>query len=276
MLIQIKNFENKTTVITNFNREKYHHEDHIHLFSELVYVLYGEMDVKINDTTETAKAGDIIIVPPLAVHSYSTKEYTENWMCTFSNDFISDIVSEKELFSGGKRHVFTPSDELRTYISQRLHTYISQRSVDWKLQPVPLDTNTTRFFKATLHAVFDEYFRTVGSAIERKHLHTISQILIYMHEHSTENISLESIGKALGYSPKYVSKCFSCINGLNFYSFLNSFRTEKAKLLLRRTDLRIIDIAVECGYSSEKSFQRAFLQIVGKNPSEYRHDRKNR
>lgn len=265
MLIQVKNFDSKTTVVTNFNREKYHHQAHIHLFSELVFVLKGEIDVTVDDATETANEGDIIIVPPLAVHGYSTKEYNEHWMCTFSNDFISDFISEKELYAGGKRHVFTPSEDLRRYITGRL--------VDGKRKPLPLDTETVRFFKATLHAVFEEYFRSVEAESERKHIHVIAAILLYMHEHASESISLETIGKALGYSPKYVSKCFGYIKGLNFYRLLNSFRSENAKKLLKRTDLRIIDIAIECGYSSERSFQRAFRQIVGKTPSEYRNEK---
>ena len=262
MFIQTKNFDSKTTVITHFNREKYMHEDHIHLFSEMVYVMVGEMDVTVDDTTETAKAGDMIIIPPLAVHSYSTKEYNEHWMCTFSNDFILDIITEKELYAGGKRNVFTPSNELLAYIANRL--------IDGKRKPLPLDAENTRFFKATLHAIFEEYFRSVKAAEERNHIHTIAAILLYMHEHSTEDISLESIGKALGYSPKYVSKCFGYLKGLNFYRLLNSFRADRAKQLLKKTRLRIIDIAIECGYSSERSFQRAFYQIVGKKPSEYR------
>ena len=265
MLLQTKNFDSKTTVITNFNREKYHHDDHIHLFSELVYVLKGEMQVKVDNATETAKEGDIIIVPPLAVHGYNAEDYTEHWMCTFSNDLLLDFISEKELFAGGTTFVFTPSEDLRAYIAGRL--------IDGKRKPIPLSSEMIRFFKATLHAVFDEYFRRVSMSTERNNIHTISKILLYMHAHSSENLSLESIGKALGYSPKYLSKCFSSLKGLNFYRLLNSFRAETAKQLLRKNELRIIDIAVECGYSSERSFQRAFLQIVGKTPSEYRRER---
>ena len=265
MLIQTKNFDSKTTVITHFNKEIYKHEKHIHLFSELVYVMEGEMDVTVDNTTETAKAGDIIIVPPLAVHSYCATSYTEHWMCTFSNDLVLDILTEKELYAGGKHHVFTPSANLLSYISSRL--------IDGKRKPVSLDAEVTRFFKATLHAVFEEYFRTTETATERNHIHTIAAILLYMHEHSKENLSLESIGKALGYSPKYISKCFSHLKGLNFYRLLNSFRADHAKQLLKTTQLRIIDIAIECGYASERSFQRAFYQIVGKKPSEYRKEK---
>ena len=265
MLIQAKNFVSKTAITTHFNREKYHHEDHIHLFSELVYVMFGEMEVTVDDMTETARAGDIIIIPPLAIHGYSTKVYNEHWMCTFSNDFVLDIITEKELYAGGKHYVFTPTDELRAYISNRLF--------DGKRRSIPLDKGNTRYFKATLHAIFEEYFRKVQPSAERKQSHVIASIFLYMHAHFKENLSLEVVGKALSYSPKYVSKCLGNIKGLNFYRILNSFRADHAKNLLKNTEMRIIDIAVECGYSSERSFQRAFYQTVGKKPSEYRREK---
>jgi len=262
MLIQVKNFDSKTTIITHFNREKYHHEPHIHLFSELVYVLYGDMEVPVDDRTDTAKAGDMIIIPPLAVHSYSTRVYNEHWMCTFSNDFVLDIITENELYTGGRSHVFTPSEELRAYIDNRLF--------DGKRKRIPLNALNTRFFKATLHSVFEEYFRTVELAEKREHFHVVTAIFLHIYEHSNENLTLESVGKALGYSPKYISKCIGSVKGTNFYRIINSFRANEAKKLLKNTNLRIIDIAFECGYTSERSFERSFYQTVGKNPSEYR------
>ena len=45
---------------------------------------------------------------------------------------------------------------------------------------------------------------------------------------------------------------------------------ERAKTLLRRTNLKIIDVAFECGYSSSQYFTNAFKQANGVTPGEYR------
>ena len=57
---------------------------------------------------------------------------------------------------------------------------------------------------------------------------------------------------------------------MNFRTLLNSFRVERSKELLRKTQDKIIDIALECGFSCERSFHRAFLSIMGTTPGEYR------
>lgn len=263
MLIQSKSFGNKTSIICSFHRAKYNYEKHIHQFSEMVYMLSGEMNITVDGITETAKEGDIIVIPPLSVHSYSSSTYNEHWMCSFSNDFVLDIVSENDLYSKRRNCVFKPSPGLKSYIETRL--------IDAEEHPMDLTPNLTSFFKATLHSIFEEYIRLVTEIeIVRTNSHVISEIVKYISEHFTENITLNSIGKALGYSPKYISNCISNIEGMNFCYLLNSFRIEKARKLLKKNELSITTIAFECGFSSERSFRRAFAKITNKSPTEYK------
>ena len=134
-----------------------------------------------------------------------------------------------------------------------------------------------RFFKATLSAIFDEYMIKVPiKKTERSYSYIISEVIKYMNNHYTESITLASVGKALGYSPKYISNCIGKIKGMNFCYILNSFRIENAKKLLRRTDLKVVDIAFECGFASDVSFRRAFLKMVQKKPLEYRKERRKK
>jgi len=52
--------------------------------------------------------------------------------------------------------------------------------------------------------------------------------------------------------------------------YLNTKKLEKASSLLAMDNLRISDIAYECGFNSISSFSRAFKEKYGKSPSEYR------
>ncbi len=51
---------------------------------------------------------------------------------------------------------------------------------------------------------------------------------------------------------------------------LRSIRISRAKELLEDTNYTVMDIAVMVGYSSNSTFTRAFLSIVGMTPKEYR------
>ena len=91
-----------------------------------------------------------------------------------------------------------------------------------------------------------------------------------MSKHFTEDISLISVAEALGYTPTYVSHCIAVIPGMNFRKLLNSLRVDKAKPYILRGNLKMIDVALECGFSCERSFNRAFLSVTGMTPSQYR------
>ncbi len=188
-------------------------------------------------------------------------------MCSFSDNFVHDIISETDLYKKREKCVFQASKALRSYIDERL--------LDVEEEPLSLTNELIRFFKATLHSIFEEYLRQVPETVEEYEYHNVtSKIINYMNEHYTENVTLKSVGKKLGYSPKYISDSIGKIEGLNFRYILNSFRIEKSTNLLRTTNLKVTDIAFECGFASERSFRRVFLKMVGQSPLKYRHENK--
>ncbi|WP_439182587.1 helix-turn-helix domain-containing protein [Carboxylicivirga taeanensis] len=87
-------------------------------------------------------------------------------------------------------------------------------------------------------------------------------------------LNLISLSKHLQISTNHLSYVIN--NGFdeNFYSYINKFRIEKAKLLLndkRLAHLSIIGIAYESGFSSKTSFNTTFKKMTGLTPSEYKN-----
>ncbi len=52
---------------------------------------------------------------------------------------------------------------------------------------------------------------------------------------------------------------------------LNRLRVERAKLRLKQTDAKVIDIALACGFSTPQYFCRVFRDYTGQTPMAYRH-----
>ena len=207
-------------------------------------------------------AGDMAIIAPFCVHSFHTPEYVNRWIAVFSTDFISGLLSEEEIYGEGEHCVFTPSPQLAAFVDSHL--------ADSNEKFFNMTAEDIRSFKVLSTAVYEEYMRVVRYSKKRTHNKALSAILLHISEHYREELSLASIGTALGYSPKYISLCLSDIDDMNLFYLVNSFRAEHAKKLLLSTDLKIIDIAYECGYSSEKSFYRAFMQVTGTTPGKYK------
>ena len=266
MFIQNSNFGGTSAARFAYHTGQYSFQDHIHQHSEFIYVLEGSIEVTIEGKKETANAGDIIIVAPFKQHSFETPEYCKIWICVYSNDFALDFISADELYGGGNRAVFTPSESLSAYLSQRL--------LDSNEAFLDFTTTTFRQFKAFTHAIFEEYTRTVPHTKKSKKNGTLSNILLYINDHSKEDISLKSVSTALGFSAGHVSRCISQLNNMNFCTLLNSFRVESAKSLLITTDLKVSEIAYESGFPNERSFHRAFLKIAGTTPGEYRKNKR--
>ena len=86
-------------------------------------------------------------------------------------------------------------------------------------------------------------------------------------------ISLNSVAEYIGLSPTYFSTVFKQEAGMNFIDYLTKTRIDEAKRLLRSTDKRISDIAMEVGYRDQHYFSSAFKKYQGDTPKSYRENK---
>lgn len=99
----------------------------------------------------------------------------------------------------------------------------------------------------------------------------IRQALAYIDEHyAAENISLKEVAGYTNVSANYFSAVFSQEMQQTFVEYLTQKRMEKAKELLRRTDKRSAEIAVEVGYKDPHYFSFVFRKTQGCTPRDYR------
>lgn len=97
----------------------------------------------------------------------------------------------------------------------------------------------------------------------------VESTIDYMHAHYTSDISLDQCADLVGTNSYSLSKYFKQFTGINFIDYLTELRIEKAKALLRETDLKINDIAAEVGYQ-QRYFNRIFKKQVGITPGQFR------
>lgn len=83
-------------------------------------------------------------------------------------------------------------------------------------------------------------------------------------------LSVESVAAAIGYAPYYFSRIFKETACVNINSYIRTVRIEKAKQLLKYTNIKINDIPSQVGFVSTSYFCAAFRKEAGLTPSEYR------
>lgn len=84
-------------------------------------------------------------------------------------------------------------------------------------------------------------------------------------------ITLKEIAEKLDITPEYLGMLFHKETGINFNSYLNNYRIDKARALLIGTDLKLYEIAELVGYNDSKYFSRVFRKNTGQLPAEYRN-----
>lgn len=100
---------------------------------------------------------------------------------------------------------------------------------------------------------------------------TLNKSLEYIEENYTrENLSLNEIAAAQEVSPNYFSAMFSQEMQMTFVEYVTQKRMEKARCLLRETDMRANEIALAVGYRNPHYFSFVFKKTQGCTPREYR------
>jgi AraC-like DNA-binding protein len=103
---------------------------------------------------------------------------------------------------------------------------------------------------------------------------TVETAMIYLQNNYMKEISLDSCADYAGTNTVALSKAFKQVSGKNFIDYLTELRIEKAKELLRDTDMKINDIAEKAGYQPSY-FNRIFKKQEGITPSRYRELNRN-
>ena len=101
---------------------------------------------------------------------------------------------------------------------------------------------------------------------------TIRQILEIVEQEYMHDISLEQIADRVQLSPSYLSFYFKKETGRNFIKYLTVYRLEKAKELLRNTDIKVIAISEMVGYLNSSYFCLLFKNYTGMTPARYREE----
>ena len=92
----------------------------------------------------------------------------------------------------------------------------------------------------------------------------------YIMENYNKNITLEDVCEAAGFSATYFSVMFKKETGEGFSKYLTRIRIEKAKELLRDTNMPVSEVCEKVGYNDRKHFTHTFHKITGVNPAEFR------
>ena len=129
----------------------------------------------------------------------------------------------------------------------------------------------------------DELSETFRSLIKRISVDLVSSVypgasplvarsLRYIKSNYTHKIKLSDIASELHVNPSYFSALFSQEMGRSFTDYILELRVNRARDLLKNTNMDIVDVAASSGFENQSYFTKIFRKITGLTPRHYRQN----
>lgn len=239
------------------------YDTHIHKGYELTYVLEGTLHAKVDDTEYQLTSGEALMVFPYQLHAYQADKNCLCLIVVFSESFITtfvNITKDKKSLSAK----VLPCVETQSFIKK---TFLTQLDYPDK---VSLKKPDELALKACLYAFCNDFLCQNELVPSPGKLSLVTELILYVEKNFKTNITLRSMAKDLGYCHEHLSRVFNKTFHVNFKAFVNQYRLEFASHLIKTTKKTFLEIALESGFQSVRSFNRAFLTFANVSPSSLR------
>lgn len=252
---------------------------HHHDLAELSFVIEGSGTETINTVTHAMQSGTASFLLPHHIHSLKSDPGNpiRLYCCMFDFNLLYGSPYELELIGQLMRtgtdlpgYVdFTPeqSQQLRHIFADMLQEFNGQNFGKFSLIRSKL-IEALLLFSRVQGSGRGQHSGSTRQETDSKS--KLWDILLYMHLHYPEKITLEDLSSRFKVTPSYISHSFKKFCGKSFLEYLHSLRIHYAASMLLSTDMAITDIAVEAGFDSFRSFCRVFKQYHGVSASAYR------
>ena len=248
----------------SFNDANWSYPYHIHKDeTELIYFSSGQADYLINLETYHVKKGDLLIVNKGCIHSItSKKDPISCWTCSIK-DF--ELSNGNTLFLPLNKKPFLHAgihEDIISNIFKELE-YFSQNTTEEA-------TTICNTLATTLATLYFYIYKEAKDEIVVKKANFAQDILFYINENYTQNISIKQLSNHFHISSDHISHTFKEVYGISPINYAIDRRISEAKWMLINTKDSLTSISLQVGYENTTHFTNLFIKRVGYRPLEYR------
>jgi len=97
----------------------------------------------------------------------------------------------------------------------------------------------------------------------------LKSVMDYIHEHLDRDLGLEELAAIAQISPYHFCRSFKQSTRFTPHQYLIRQRVERAKLLLKDGKMRILEVALACGFTHQSHLNRHFKRLTGMTPKKF-------
>jgi AraC family transcriptional regulator len=98
----------------------------------------------------------------------------------------------------------------------------------------------------------------------------LRKVTEFIADNYGRDLRLAELAQVAGMSSFHFAREFKRTTGTTPHQYLIKFRVERAKALLARNDLPLIEVGLQAGFSHQSHFTRLFRRVTGTTPNAYR------
>ncbi|EOS39548.1 hypothetical protein C808_01973 [Lachnospiraceae bacterium M18-1] len=242
----------------------YFRDKHWHRSVELFAVYEGALKFYLNEEEYLLRTGEFMLVNSNEIHSVDSPEPNQTIVLQIPLKTFEDYYTGEQFIRF--THDPLPQDGRVMELIGDIYGAYAERACGYEMKVKGL-------YYMLLYLLVTEYRETdvTPDMVKwHKNLNRLSLITGYIKENYASEMSLEALAEIFGYSPTYLSRMFQKYAGINYKSYLQNVRVERAFQEIANTEHTISEAAMNNGFPNSKALAKAFQKKYGMLPSEYR------
>ena len=238
-----------------------HNEIHWHLDNEIIYIRKGTAEISVNSVVHQLSAKSCVFVDSGNLH----------YIRSMTPDTMISVI----LFSNVITNTITESKVLESPLLSSDYDFIHLYSIikeELNKKDIYYEYMTVDYISRFLINVFRNEKTEIRTKKDEGEIYNIKKLLAYIGD-NYDHITFDDAASYMGLSEAYFSRVFKSLSGITFSRYLNNVKIENAIALLRSGENHLItEVAMMCGYSSIRNFNREFLKSTGYSPTKLPSD----
>lgn len=231
----------------------------------------GKSTLEINKKKYELGAGDVFYIPP-KVEAWYESDKDDPWCYTwvgFVGMKAEECTSQAGFSLKNPVRKINCVDEVGQYIEQMLEAYQLSYSNELKRNGL---------LHLVMSAFVEDYCQNNAAlGVAATHPYPgavyVKHAVEYMTYHYDEKLKINDLADFIGINRSYLTSSFKKHMGCSPQEFLINLRVEKAKSLLKKTDMSINAVANAVGYPDQLAFSKVFKQHCGMSPRMYKEEK---
>lgn len=263
---------------------------HSHDFVELVYVEAGTAIHEFEGIGYEIGPGDVFIMNPGEVHTYRIAQGNSLDIinCLFTPALIdASLLQELKLVQELDFLYVLPFLDPQLRFRHRLHLDAAQAGkllqvlegmIEEQKGQSPGYESLIRMKLIevlVLLSRYDQRQRTDSAVNWSEEQLRVRRLYGYLERHAYGEIQVDEIARLFHMSSRHLNRLLRKEYGHSVMEIVQHIRLERAKRLLRETDLTVLEISTMVGYESSSFFNRLFMRNMQCTPTAYRMEQKS-